>query len=281
MSIGISSGTYGELWQGPLIDNKGIPHIAILTFPSVLYSTVKLELIPKNSIKKPPPIPSKSRKALLKVIKKFQLDTKIDNYHWSRKTELLTSVGMSSSTADIISTIKAVANIHNILLKPNDFQEILLGIERSDPKMLVAGIGSAIPFENIDYSSYEYIHWIASSLAVNGGINLLKESGVFGGLSTGATYIVAKYLSHKNPNNIYIMPSADTGHRYIKVYEEHYHSEDIPEPLFINRKEELTMPWSYTAWSEKSFPYFINEYSNSKNIYKCSTSYYNKTGDSR
>ncbi len=122
-----------------------------------------------------------------------------------------------------------------------------------DPDILVAGIGSAIPFENIDYTSYDYIHWVNADIAISGGISLLSDTGIFAGLSSGATYHVAQYLAQKCPGELFLAGTPDSGIRYQKIYSNHVTSNRVDAPRQITELSELAMPWSMMHWNRRSY----------------------------
>lgn len=129
MSKAIQHGTIGELWQGPYQSPDEAIHIAIVTLPCEEYfSEVTVELgAPTTS---PPP---KSALAIERFLSYFRIKSSSSNYTWSVNSNIPQSKGMASSTADVVATIKALASLHEIQLTPDHIQDILRGIERSDP----------------------------------------------------------------------------------------------------------------------------------------------------
>ncbi|NMX03372.1 hypothetical protein [Mobiluncus mulieris] len=126
---GKQNGTIGELWQGPYQSLDGIFHIAIVTLPCKRYvSEVTVEYG-----KTTPALPPKSAKAIERFISYFNIESTLSSYSWTLQSNIPQSIGMASSTADIIATINALAALHEVRLSANHIQDILRGIERSDP----------------------------------------------------------------------------------------------------------------------------------------------------
>lgn len=129
MAKGIQNGALGELWQGPYQAIDGMLHIAIVTLPCDRYVS-EVTIGYGKSIPAPPP---KSAKAIERFISYFNIESSLSSYSWSVQSNIPQSKGMASSTADIVATINALASLHEIELSVEHIQDILRGIERSDP----------------------------------------------------------------------------------------------------------------------------------------------------
>ncbi|MBB5792897.1 pyridoxal-phosphate dependent enzyme [Streptomyces caelestis] len=124
-----------------------------------------------------------------------------------------------------------------------------------DPEFLIAGIGSGIPFANIEYGAYSDIHWIDFTYARSGCVELLREYGVFAGLSSGAAYVVGEWRASRigfDEEYPVVCIAPDTGHRYLaEVF-----TSEVPVvtrdpqryPLEVSRAEDLALPWCRTNW---------------------------------
>ncbi len=116
-----------------------------------------------------------------------------------------------------------------------------------DPEMLVAGIGSSIPFGNISYALYSEMHWLDYNVAKRGTLSLLREYGLFAGFSAGASFTVADYLSIRNPDQFFLAIAADTGNRYVPHLFSDWETllaNKAAAPTYINDIEALARPWS-------------------------------------
>ena len=61
------------------------------------------------------------------------------------------------------------------------------------PEIIIAGIGSSIPFRNVSHQLYDTIHWVGFDAGLAGSVDLLRRHAVFAGLSTGAGYLAARW----------------------------------------------------------------------------------------
>ncbi len=133
------------------------------------------------------------------------------------------------------------------------FGSVTFGSEHvEDPDIIIAGIGSAIPFRNVRHDSYDVIHWISYEAALAGSVDLLRRHAVFAGLSTGASYLAARWEQRERPQGTVLFVAADTGHRYVdSVFARHAEAAAIDElaPREVSTRDELALPWCRMHWA--------------------------------
>ncbi|MFI1648683.1 pyridoxal-phosphate dependent enzyme [Streptomyces avidinii] len=133
------------------------------------------------------------------------------------------------------------------------FGSVTFGAEHvADPEIIIAGIGSSIPFGNVSHASYDTLHWISFDAALAGSVDLLRRHAVFAGLSTGAGYLAARWERSRAPERTVLFIAADTGHRYVDtVYARHREAVavDSLSPLPVTARAELALPWSRMRWN--------------------------------
>lgn len=126
-----------------------------------------------------------------------------------------------------------------------------------DPEIIIAGIGSSIPFGNVDHAGYDSVHWTGFTAALSGSVDLMRRHAVFAGLSTGAAYLAARWERERDPSRTVVVVAADTGHRYLhSVFARH--AEAVPldelEPVPVRHTGELALPWSHMEWAGAAAP---------------------------
>ncbi|WP_405790945.1 pyridoxal-phosphate dependent enzyme [Streptomyces sp. NBC_00029] len=133
------------------------------------------------------------------------------------------------------------------------FGSVTFGAEHvADPEIIIAGIGSSIPFGNVGHASYDTLHWISFDAALAGSVDLLRRHAVFAGLSTGAGYLAARWERSRAPERTVLFIAADTGHRYVdSVYARHREAAAVDSlaPLPVTSPAELALPWSRMCWN--------------------------------
>ena len=169
---------------------------------------------------------------------------------------LVAGVGSGASTAGLAHRWAETGKQHRVIgIQP--YGSISFGSQKvDDPQIIIAGIGSAIYFDNIDYTIFDEIHWLGFDYAKVGARALLKETGIFAGLSSGSNYLVARYLAKVFPDQHFSLIAADTGHRYSeRVYEGECALDDAVDdlqPTIITDLEQLAPPWNCMRWGGRS-----------------------------
>lgn len=165
-------------------------------------------------------------------------------------------VGSGCSTGGLARALRAHdAAVELIGVQP--FGSMTFGCQHiEDPGIIIAGIGSSIPFRNVQHRLYDQIHWVSFDYGLSGSVALLREHAVFAGLSTGCCYLVAAREAARRPERNIVFLAADTGHRYVEGVFAHYEQALDPrglEPKPIASLDELALPWSAMAWARADF----------------------------
>ncbi|MFJ7955718.1 pyridoxal-phosphate dependent enzyme [Streptomyces sp. NPDC096319] len=169
---------------------------------------------------------------------------------------LVGGVGSGASTGALARYLRETpagraADVGLVGVQP--FGSITFGAEHvADPEIIIAGIGSSIPFGNVAHELYDTLHWVSFDAALAGGVDLLRRHAVFAGLSSGAAYLAARHERDRSPDRTVLFVAADTGHRYVDtVYARH--SEAVPltdlAPREVSHRSRIALPWSRMAWN--------------------------------
>lgn len=174
----------------------------------------------------------------------------------SEELTVVGGVGSGASTGGLVTYLRdSLREVRLYGVQP--FGSVTFGSEHiHDPEMIIAGIGSSIPFENVRHALYDRIHWISFSHAMAGSIELLRRHAVFAGLSTGAGYLVARWEARLSPDRPHLFIAADTGHRYVDaVFARHAEALSIEElaPTSAESLDDLAFPWSVMEWNQRSY----------------------------
>jgi len=170
---------------------------------------------------------------------------------------LVGGVGSGASTGAIATYLtEAGRDVSVVGIQP--FGSVTFGSEHvPDPDMIIAGIGSAIEFQNVRHELYDRIHWVNFECALSGSVELLRSTGIFAGLSAGAAYLTSLWERRRNSSRTYVFIAADTGHRYVEdAFAQHGRAKDIDSlrPHEITSLDELKHPWSTASWRDVSQP---------------------------
>ncbi len=159
-------------------------------------------------------------------------------------------VGSGASTGALATWLRSSAPGAG-LVGVQPFGSITFGSEHvADPDIIIAGIGSSIPFGNVTHELYDTIHWVGFSAALSGSVDLLRRHAIFAGLSTGAAYLAARWeRDHSDRTVVFI--AADTGHRYVDtVFARHAEAAPVASlaPVEPVTRAGLALPWSRMHW---------------------------------
>ncbi|MDT9686207.1 pyridoxal-phosphate dependent enzyme [Streptomyces sp. TRM76323] len=164
---------------------------------------------------------------------------------------LVGGVGTGASTGAIATYLRE-ADRDVTLVGVQPFGSVTFGAEHvSDPDMIIAGIGSSIPFQNVRHDLYDRVHWVNFDYAMSGAVELLRVSGIFAGLSAGAAYLATLWERERDTDRTYVFLAADTGHRYVdSAYAHHSQAKGLGamRPHEVTARDELRHPWSAMDW---------------------------------
>ncbi|MEU3019914.1 pyridoxal-phosphate dependent enzyme [Nocardiopsis sp. NPDC007018] len=170
---------------------------------------------------------------------------------------LVGGVGSGASTGALARYLRE-SDPETPLVGVQPFGSVTFGSDHvTDPQIIIAGIGSSIPFGNVDHTLYDTVHWTAFDAALAGSTDLLRRHAVFAGLSSGAAYLVARWEAAAAPDRRVVFVAADTGHRYVDtVFARHEEAADVADlaPREVGELKELSPPWCRMAWGRRNAP---------------------------
>ena len=166
-------------------------------------------------------------------------------------------VGSGASTGALATFLREQAP-DTALVGVQPFGSVTFGGESvRDKEIIIAGIGSSIPFGNVDHTLYDVVHWVGFDAALAGSVALLREHAVFAGLSGGAAHLVARWEARRAPERRVVFVAADTGHRYVEsVFARHGQAPPVETlvPVEVGDTAELAAPWSRMEWGRAPAP---------------------------
>lgn len=170
---------------------------------------------------------------------------------------LVGGVGSGASTGALAHYLrKRSVDVRLVGVQP--FGSVTFGSDHvADPEIIIAGIGSSIPFGNVRHDLYDTVHWIAFDAALAGSVDLLRRHAVFAGLSSGAAYLAARWERDEEPERTALFIAADTGHRYVDtVFVRHAEAARVEDlaPRQVSGTDALALPWSRLNWNGSPAP---------------------------
>ncbi len=167
---------------------------------------------------------------------------------------LVGGVGSGCSTGALAVHLRKLRDdVELIGVQP--FGSVTFGSEHiEDQAVRIAGIGSAIPFDNVHHELYDVVHWVGFDHGCAGATALMRTHAIFAGLSSGCSYLAARWEARRQPARQYLFLAADTGERYVdSVFARHADWPDIQalQPWLIDDASCMRAPWSRMHWGRR------------------------------
>lgn len=180
----------------------------------------------------------------------------LDGEPGADRLRLVGGVGSGASTGGLAGYLRESVDVELVGVQP--FGSITFDSAHVDDReIIIAGIGSSIPFGNVDHSRYDTIHYVGFDVALAGAVDLLRRHAVFAGLSTGAAYLAARWEQARDLGRTALVIAADTGNRYVdSVFARHREAAPVTDlaPRVVAGTDELALPWSRLAWDGAPAP---------------------------
>ncbi|MFC2061377.1 cysteine synthase family protein [Elusimicrobiota bacterium] len=171
---------------------------------------------------------------------------------------LVGSVGSGGSTCGTARFLKAVSPDIR-LVGIDSINSVIFG--RPDKKRHLRGLGGSIIPGNVDHKAYDEVHWVNGAEGFAATRMLHRAHQLYMGPTSGASYMVAKWIAQQNKDAKVACVFADTGYRYeLTVYsdkwlkENNLYQEELPEgPENVNSPAEAGPGWSRLEWNNRTY----------------------------
>ena len=177
---------------------------------------------------------------------------------------LVAAVGSGGSSGGTYKYLKpSMPNLR--LVGVDSVNSVIFG--RPDAKRLLRGLGGSIIPKNVDHKLYNEVHWVTDSEAFRATRIIHSTHQLYMGPTSGAVYMVGRWLSKKHKDAKVVCIFADTGHRYEStVYCDEwlqkngiYLSKIPQEPKEVKSPNDAGPGWSYIKWNNRRYDEVIGE----------------------
>ncbi len=125
---------------------------------------------------------------------------------------------------------------------------------------LLRGLGNSLVPDNLDHEQFDEVHWVTAAEAYAATHALHRRHGLFMGGTSGAAYLVGRWLAGRAPNQVVVTIMPDEGHRYVDTVYNPQWVEGLPdwdphgrkEPVYVSYPTEVMDRWSRFAWGRRS-----------------------------
>lgn len=137
-----------------------------------------------------------------------------------------------------------------------------------DGRRELRGLGMSIIPANVDYRTFDDVHWCSATAAYAATRELHRRHALFMGPSSGAAYLAARWWAARNPDKLTVVMLPDEGYRYLDtVYDDSWlaanghHSGPAPaEPVAVDDPRVPVSPWACYRWGRRDHPEVMASY---------------------
>lgn len=123
------------------------------------------------------------------------------------------------------------------------------------------GLGMSVMPGNLDHRVFDQVHWCTATDAYASTRQLHQRHALFMGPTSGAAFMVARWLARTNPDALTVVMLPDEGYRYQDtVYDDEWllangHLDGRPpvEPTPLDHPSATVAPWSSFDWDRRTF----------------------------
>lgn len=158
--------------------------------------------------------------------------------------------GTSNYARAIFPEIKAVG--------VDTFGSVLFG--QPDQKRMLRGLGNSLMPKNLDHTIFDEVHWVSAQAAFTATRLLHQSHALFAGATSGAAFMVARWIAARNPDKAVVCLLPDEGYRYIEtVYSDEWLNQNgistrhlIEAPTNVEHPLAARPDWARIEWGRKT-----------------------------
>jgi cysteine synthase A len=170
---------------------------------------------------------------------------------------LVGTVGSGGSMCGLSAYLRQVCPALHVV-GVDTFNSVLFG--QPDGKRVLRGLGNSLVPGNLDHTTFDDIHWVSAAEAFTATRVLYRETTLFQGPTSGASWLVAKWYAKRHPDARVVCLFPDGGERYLdSVYDDLYLSEhtlridQLPsEPVHLTSPMDVSHRWSKMEWGRRT-----------------------------
>ena len=176
---------------------------------------------------------------------------------------LVGTVGSGGSVCGIAKVLRE-ANPRIRVVGVDTFNSTLFG--QRDGKRLLRGLGSSIMPRVLDHASFDEVHWISAAEAFWSTRQLHSSKALYRGPTSGAAWMIARWVARLNPGLRVVVLLPDQGYRYEDdVYNDEWlnanhlwKTEPQQSPNWVLHPSEALEPWSAIEWQRRTLESVVN-----------------------
>jgi len=170
-------------------------------------------------------------------------------------------VGTVGSGGSICGTARYLRKVYPDLqvIGVDTFGSVLFG--QPDKPRKLRGLGNSLLPKNLDHTIFDEVHWVSAAEAFTATRMLHRQTTLFRGGTSGACWLVARYLAAKKKRARVVCLFPDDGNRYIEtIYNDEYLRQNellldqLPTgPEKVEYPSEANCNWSFIEWARRPY----------------------------
>jgi cysteine synthase A len=174
---------------------------------------------------------------------------------------LVATTGSGGSISGTVQTLRREGHPARAVAV-DTHRSVLFGQE--DGTRLLRGLGNSIMPSNLDHELVDEVHWVEAADAFCATRELFTDHGLDVGPTTGAAFMVARYIAASNPGKTVVFLGPDRAERYLdSVFSPAWclskgaWTESLPEgPYDVAHPRDASGGWARIHWNRRSLESF-------------------------
>jgi S-sulfo-L-cysteine synthase (3-phospho-L-serine-dependent) len=138
------------------------------------------------------------------------------------------------------------------------FGSVLFG--QRDTKRQLRGLGNSLLPKNLDHRVFDEVHWVSARSAFKSTRFLHREHALFAGATSGAAFMVGRWVASQNPDKTVVCLLPDEGYRYLDtVYHDEWLRKNVDwtgrladSPETVDDPRVARPDWARLAWGRRT-----------------------------
>jgi S-sulfo-L-cysteine synthase (3-phospho-L-serine-dependent) len=163
---------------------------------------------------------------------------------------LVCPVGSGGNSSGLITLLRALVP-ETGLVGVDCFGSVTFGLPVSEREL--GGIGNSIMPRCVRHTSFDEVHWINAAVAIAGTRRIAQDGLGDFGLTSGAAYMVARWLRRRHQDAHVAVVFPDRAFRYLeRIAREPLAEADNFWPRTVHGLAGVEPPWTRLAWGRKT-----------------------------
>lgn len=160
---------------------------------------------------------------------------------------LVCPVGSGGNSAGLANLLRTV-NPSMRLVGVDCLGSITFGLPLAEREL--GGIGNSLMPRCVDHAAFDEVHWVNGPVGIDGARRIQADGFGDFGLTSGAAYVVARWLQHRHPRAQVTVVFPDRGTRYVdRLAQSPCFDTRGLSPATVCALSDAASPWARLLWA--------------------------------